>query len=428
MSRCRPVTYGRGPEATITPKPTPNQAPTNKRILVIGGGVIGLVTSWLLLDQGHQVTILAHDWSDLKKGVKLPSQVAGALWEYPPGGCGMTEIQAPGNAHSTLEDYRKWAVESFDVYHQMAVADGGKDAEAFGLHIRSLDMCLLNPVTHEDHRDKFEGIKRESEKQPHLWRLKVYNTEPELEKKLKQIGVVKEYDTGIVTVYEHLAPTIDSEKGMERLMELVQMKGARMVTRELQGDLLDQEIALRHEFKADAIVNASGLGSVELASDCQVFPVRGGVLRVRNEVHGHFTGLDRSLLLPAQHNKDDAIADVVYIVPRSDETIVLGSIIHSEECTDLLIDDPAVQGVRHRCTSFLPMLKDARLCEENPFAQGLRPFSHLNVRVEREGRKGPRGSRIIHNYGHGGSGWTLAFGCAADCVSLVEEVLGEEPE
>jgi D-amino-acid oxidase len=37
------------------------------------------------------------------------------------------------------------------------------------------------------------------------------------------------------------------------------------------------------------------------------------------------------------------------------------------------------------------------------------------VRVEREGR-------VIHNYGHGGAGWTLAWGCAQDVVRLADEL------
>ena len=34
------------------------------------------------------------------------------------------------------------------------------------------------------------------------------------------------------------------------------------------------------------------------------------------------------------------------------------------------------------------------------------------VRVEREGR-------VVHNYGHGGSGYTLCWGCAEDVVGMV---------
>jgi D-amino-acid oxidase len=42
---------------------------------------------------------------------------------------------------------------------------------------------------------------------------------------------------------------------------------------------------------------------------------------------------------------------------------------------------------------------------------GLRPY-RLEVRLEREGR-------VIHNYGHGGAGYTLSRGCAEDVARLV---------
>lgn len=45
--------------------PTPLSAPlkVSPHILIIGGGVTGLTTSWLLLDKGYRVTILSKAWS-----------------------------------------------------------------------------------------------------------------------------------------------------------------------------------------------------------------------------------------------------------------------------------------------------------------------------------------------------------------------------
>jgi D-amino-acid oxidase len=42
---------------------------------------------------------------------------------------------------------------------------------------------------------------------------------------------------------------------------------------------------------------------------------------------------------------------------------------------------------------------------------GLRPV-RPTVRVEREGR-------VVHNYGHGGAGYTLSWGCAQEVVRLL---------
>jgi len=47
---------------------------------------------------------------------------------------------------------------------------------------------------------------------------------------------------------------------------------------------------------------------------------------------------------------------------------------------------------------------------------GLRPFRRSGVRLERD--QLPDGRIVIHNYGHGGSGFTLSWGCAREVVDL----------
>ncbi|HUP65002.1 MAG TPA: FAD-dependent oxidoreductase, partial [Thermoanaerobaculia bacterium] len=47
---------------------------------------------------------------------------------------------------------------------------------------------------------------------------------------------------------------------------------------------------------------------------------------------------------------------------------------------------------------------------------GLRP-GRPAVRVERD----LEDPRVIHNYGHGGSGFTLSWGCAEDVLRIVRE-------
>lgn len=80
------------------------------------------------------------------------------------------------------------------------------------------------------------------------------------------------------------------------------------------------------------------------------------------------------------------------------------------------MDDPEIQRMRARCNNFVPGLENAEYDSDAPLVQGLRPFRGTNVRIEREARakKGGSVSRIIHSYGHGGSGFTLSFGCARD--------------
>lgn len=47
---------------------------------------------------------------------------------------------------------------------------------------------------------------------------------------------------------------------------------------------------------------------------------------------------------------------------------------------------------------------------------GLRPARDPGVRVEREVTA--RGGVLVHNYGHGGAGVTVAWGCAEEAAAL----------
>ena len=47
---------------------------------------------------------------------------------------------------------------------------------------------------------------------------------------------------------------------------------------------------------------------------------------------------------------------------------------------------------------------------------GLRPFRKSGVRLEPE--KLPDGRTIIHNYGHGGAGFTLSWACAEEVYAI----------
>jgi D-amino-acid oxidase len=50
----------------------------------------------------------------------------------------------------------------------------------------------------------------------------------------------------------------------------------------------------------------------------------------------------------------------------------------------------------------------------------LRPLRTGGVRIEKE-RIGE--GWVVHNYGHGGWGYQSSYGCSAEAVELVEEVL-----
>jgi D-amino-acid oxidase len=99
----------------------------------------------------------------------------------------------------------------------------------------------------------------------------------------------------------------------------------------------------------------------------------------------------------------------LYIVPRKDAMIVGGT--YEEQVLEEKTEPATIEKILQTAYSVFPELQQKKVIGS---WAGLRPF-RKEVRLERE-----PGTNIIHNYGHGGSGFTLAFGCAADVAALVE--------
>jgi D-amino-acid oxidase len=64
------------------------------------------------------------------------------------------------------------------------------------------------------------------------------------------------------------------------------------------------------------------------------------------------------------------------------------------------------------CSQVLNINKPSVLAER----VGLRPFRRSGVRLERDLLRD--GRAVIHNYGHGGAGFTLSWGCAREVLGM----------
>jgi D-amino-acid oxidase len=80
-----------------------------------------------------------------------------------------------------------------------------------------------------------------------------------------------------------------------------------------------------------------------------------------------------------------------------------------------------VRDMYRRCLEFMPMLEHAQLDPAEPVRVGLRPVGKGNVCLELE-----PGTRIVHNYGHGGSGFSFSWGCAHEVTNTVMHALAPE--
>ncbi|KAI0853828.1 FAD dependent oxidoreductase [Daldinia vernicosa] len=387
----------------ISPMGQPLRQPSNKspHVLIIGGGVTGLISAWVLLDKGYRVTIVSSAWVNDEQ--RLTSQIAGALWEFPPAVCGQ-HTDKISLAHS-----KHWSMTAYHIWD--GIASIPALSEASGVRMMPSDFFFPEPV---------ESDKAQVSKMTEIMASGVrgfYRGADIIDER----GIDPSY--GAVDAYELLAPVIDTDKAMVWLTELVESKGANLVTETIRNDLVEIEDTLRARFEADAIVNCTGLQAQELAGDESVYPIRGGLIRVIND-GTDFPKVDAALTITADaaHSSNE----IIFLVPRNDNILLIGGITEPHEWDlDLNLSTPIIRRMRERCERFLPGLENARVDPEYPFAQGLRPFRGQNVRVERELRR--TGSRIVHSYGHGGAGWSLSFGCARDVATLVDEALNGVP-
>jgi D-amino-acid oxidase len=147
------------------------------------------------------------------------------------------------------------------------------------------------------------------------------------------------------------------------------------------------------------LVNCSGAGARHLVPDPAVRPFRGQVAIVRNPgITEFFVGVA------------GPDAELTYVLPHANQ-VVLGGTEQGDEWS-LAPDAATAQQIVTACARVIPLLAGAEIVEHRV---GLRPF-RPSVRLERE--TGPDGTTIVHNYGHGGSGVTLSWGCAQDAAAL----------
>lgn len=188
------------------------------------------------------------------------------------------------------------------------------------------------------------------------------------------------------------APVVDMSVHLTWLVQQLAAVGVQLRTQHLT------ELA-GASATADVVVDCAGLGARELAHDDALVPVRGQVVVVEQ------VGIEQWLV--AQED-DEALT---YVVPR-ERTIVLGGTAQAG-VTSLEPDPPTAAAVLGRCTTLVPALRAARVLEHKVGLRPVRPAVRLEGGLLDDGRP------VVHDYGHGGAGVTLSYGCASDVVDLV---------
>jgi D-amino-acid oxidase len=152
----------------------------------------------------------------------------------------------------------------------------------------------------------------------------------------------------------------------------------------------------------DLVVNCAGMGAKTLVNDFDLEPHRGQVAIVPK--------LDLTCAIVS----DDA--PLMYAIPRRNDCVFGGT---NELSDNRNVDPVATSHILAECSRVL----DTDLAKVIAERVGIRPFRRSGVRLSK-GRL-PDGRAVIHNYGHGGSGFTLSWGCAHKVLSFAEAAIGD---
>ena len=159
------------------------------------------------------------------------------------------------------------------------------------------------------------------------------------------------------------------------------------------------------EHDARVVLNCTGTGARDLLPDPALTPYRGQVVFAENPgLTEFFIGLP------------DDTHELMYLFPHHGTVVLGGTEVAGDWNTEPV---PAVaERILRDCAAVEPRLAGARVVGHRV---GLRPF-RPQVRLEAE--PPGDGPLVVHNYGHGGAGITLSWGCAAEAAALATQALG----
>ena len=151
---------------------------------------------------------------------------------------------------------------------------------------------------------------------------------------------------------------------------------------------------------APVVVNCPGAAARELVPDPDVTAIRGQIVVIANP------GIEEFYI---DHSPDPP--DVIYLFPHESTAVLGGTVAEGEWDT---APWPAVaERILRDCATVDPRVLGADVLAHRV---GLRP-SRTEVRLEAEPLDG---SRVLwHNYGHGGGGVTVSWGCAQEITAAV---------
>jgi D-amino-acid oxidase len=195
--------------------------------------------------------------------------------------------------------------------------------------------------------------------------------------------------------YTFRTVAIDTDLFLDSLVRRFQSVGGTI-------EQLEVPLSTPEEVRAESslLVNCTGLGARALCNDGELFPIRGEVVHLANP------GV-RSVSID-----EEGFGEVAYVIPHESHCVIGSTAIdHSWDTTP---DPAAADRIEERCSRLEPSIEGARRLGVRV---GLRP-GRSSVRLEFDAA-----NDLIHCYGHGGAGFSLSWGCAAEVAGLAVQHL-----
>ncbi|MDR7273838.1 FAD-dependent oxidoreductase [Catenuloplanes atrovinosus] len=205
-----------------------------------------------------------------------------------------------------------------------------------------------------------------------------------------------ELPPGFTAGWRYSAPVVDMPVYLEYLQRRLKAAGGTM--------------AIGHSPRlagvageAPVVVNCTGPGAGAFVPDPLVVPIRGQLVVVENP------GIEEFF---AEHTDD--LREMTYLLPQG-QLLLLGGSAETGRA-DVAEDARIAAGIVDRCARVDPRIAALPVVGHRI---GIRP-ARDPVRVEHELVDG---HHVVHNYGHGGAGVSLSWGCAAEVRDVVTGLL-----